>query len=153
MDMRQWKCGVVSALVLGALGGCGDDTHAITDASVINVNCDAHFLIEVPSLATFNEIATQTPTIAADTQTGVSVDLSECTSQRWSVSLALGSAWGLVHPRIDGMCELWLGGETENPMYDGHPTQYCLFARAGGVKVSFGGGGPATLNDTHCVSL
>lgn len=31
--------------------------------------------------------------------------------------------------RVDGCCEVWFGGETEDWNYDGSPTQFCRFSR------------------------
>jgi hypothetical protein len=81
------------------------------------------------------------------------VDLEACDHAQWSGWLPLGSAWVLVHP--DGLaCELWLGGETESPKYDGSPTQYCRLRRAGcKATLTIGNGGPARLVSQGCVEL
>jgi hypothetical protein len=78
------------------------------------------------------------------------IDLARCETGRWFTWLPLGSAWVIVRPSADA-CELWLGGETENPMYDGSATQYCRFLRAGcEAHVAVGQGGPAHLQSGAC---
>lgn len=82
------------------------------------------------------------------------IDLGACTHQRLHWWLPLGSAWFLVHPVSDAYCEVWLGGETENPGYDGAPAQYCLFDRKNTLVLEYQVGGPITLeNMPWCVLL
>jgi len=78
------------------------------------------------------------------------IDVSRCESGRWFTWLPLGSAWVMVRPSADG-CELWLGGETENPMYDGSASQYCRFLRNDcEAHIEVGQGGPAHLQSGAC---
>lgn len=83
----------------------------------------------------------------------LSIDPGTCTEGTWSAWLAFGSAYAGVHRRDDGACEVWLGGETENPMYDGLPTEYCRFPSvcAPVAASTQGGGGPATIGGPYCV--
>jgi hypothetical protein len=62
------------------------------------------------------------------------LDVSTCRQGRFSESLALGSAWVELR-RVNGSCEVWLGGETEDFSYDGSPHQFCRFSRAGDTHV------------------
>ncbi len=83
----------------------------------------------------------------------VTIDLEACDHALWFGWLPFGSAWVLVHPDGD-TCELWLGGETENPMYDGNPRQYCRLRRDGcDATLTIGDGGPARLASGGCVDL
>ena len=78
------------------------------------------------------------------------IDPSNCQDGAWSVALPLGSAYVHVHRRNDG-CEMWLGGETENPLYDGTPTQYCRFPTSClPLTPTHGNGGPAQLYSPYC---
>jgi hypothetical protein len=79
------------------------------------------------------------------------IDLEACAAGRWFGWLPLGSAWVAVRPTGDH-CELWLGGETENPNYDGLATQYCRFRRdhcVASVELQ-AQGGPAHLTSPAC---
>jgi len=99
---------------------------------------------------TFRDVAAGA---AEHTQDGgtFEIDLGDCAYATHRAALPLGSAWVLVHPTGDH-CELWLGGETENPRYDGSPSQYCLFDRHGAVMIALTSGGPPHLEYAWCVS-
>lgn len=78
------------------------------------------------------------------------IDTTNCGTARYSSSLPLGSAWVHVTKEAD-RCLVWLGGETENPAYDGMPTQHCDFplnCESFGVQV--GSGGPAQIDSPFC---
>lgn len=80
-----------------------------------------------------------------------SIDPSACLEGLWMVWLPFGSAYVHVHRRDDGDCELWLGGETEDPSYDGTPTQYCRFpSSCKPVTPEYGSGGPASIDSPFC---
>jgi len=85
------------------------------------------------------------------------IDLEECAHARWFTWLSFGSAWVVASPTADGTaCELWLGGETENPLYDGSPSQFCRFRRdscEATVELAVDEGGPAYLDSAGCTSL
>jgi hypothetical protein len=85
----------------------------------------------------------------------ITVDTAICTPTRAFIWLPLGSAWIAIAPSDDDKkCYVWLGGETENPMYTGGPAQICSFTR-GGCKVIFSppaNGGPATSSNPACTS-
>jgi hypothetical protein len=98
---------------------------------------------------TFTEVAAQAPPLTAP-DSGEAVELDACAYGRWQKPLGLGSAWALVHPTTDDRCEIWLGGETEDPRYDGSPTEYCLFDRHGSIAVTYGDGGPASITSAFC---
>jgi hypothetical protein len=98
---------------------------------------------------TFSEVAAQAPKLSAP-ESGGSIDLGDCAYGTWQKGLGLGSIWGVVHPTTGDLCEIWLGGETENPGYDGSPTEYCLFDRHGSISITYGGGGPATIMSSFC---
>ncbi len=84
------------------------------------------------------------------------VDLHGCNEEYRHVWLPLGSAWALVQPNLD-LCRLWLGGETENPLYQGAPTQFCEFpiqnACVTTVALVAKGGGPVRLEGPGCIVL
>jgi hypothetical protein len=88
-------------------------------------------------------------------QAALALELGDCDYARYRISLGLGSAWFLVHPKSTRYCELWLGGETENPEYQGAPAQYCLFDRSGTLEIDMRrGGGPILLaGQPSCLSL
>ena len=85
-----------------------------------------------------------------DANAGLTIDLEACAPASYFTWLGLGSAWAVVHPDGDH-CEVWLGGETEDPMYGGGPTQYCRFVRDGceaSVGLSYENlGGPAVIDE------
>lgn len=79
------------------------------------------------------------------------VDVDACMQVRWVTWLPFGSAFAVVHPK-DGECEVWLGGETENPRYDGMPVQYCRFPKGcKPVALVAEDGGPITVDSPYCV--
>jgi hypothetical protein len=85
----------------------------------------------------------------------LSVNPLVCESGRVSVALGLGSAFAeVVQAAGTGECEVWLGGETESPEYDGTPTQYCRFPNecAPVVADHLGDSGPASIDSPYCVS-
>ncbi|HUS30537.1 MAG TPA: hypothetical protein VMZ53_18635 [Kofleriaceae bacterium] len=83
----------------------------------------------------------------------ITVDLDACANQRLFAWLPLGSMWILVHRRDGDHCELWLGGETEDPSYNGAASQYCLFYRQGTLDVEVRNGGPARVDEPSCIDL
>ena len=84
----------------------------------------------------------------------LSIDPAVCQEGAWSVWLPLGSAFAHVHPRDDGDCEVWLGGETEAPTYDGAPTQYCRFPPVcEPVALATSAGGPARIDSPYCAGF
>ena len=85
----------------------------------------------------------------------VVVDLSACIQRRWFAALPLGSAWVAVSPNGE-YCDVWVGGETENPIYDGSPTQQCRFRRDVGCELQIeqpAPGGPVVVDSPACVGL
>ena len=89
--------------------------------------------------------------VAEGTRT-IAIDLVACRFERFALYLPLGSEWGLIHPVDDRVCEVWLGGETENPAYDGRPDHYCRFHRCGSFDLELGAGGPVSY-PAGCVAL
>ena len=83
----------------------------------------------------------------------IAIDLDACVNQRLFAWLPFGSMWILVHRRDSDHCELWLGGETENPQYNGSASQYCLFYRRGTLEVGVENGGPAYVDEPSCIDL
>jgi hypothetical protein len=85
------------------------------------------------------------------------IDVGTCEAAHLHKWLPLGSAWVRVEPTPDA-CQLWLGGETENPMYDGSASQYCAFkrecadgaAKTNTIAIPVGSGGPAHLTHSAC---
>ena len=60
----------------------------------------------------------------------------------------------LAEPAEEGGCRVWLGGETENPGYDGLPTQFCYFSRdEAPVPIGVGDGGPAGIDHPDCTAF
>jgi hypothetical protein len=136
-------------LVLVVLAGCGDGSSSCPPEPLV--------AIEAPSEEEWRA-ATEGLT-SYDGPDGdtfeLDIDLGACESGRWFSFLPLGSAW--VQVVASGSdCQIWLGGETENPNYDGRPTQYCLLPRSCGVVTAAEafefGGGPAVIESPFCVS-
>ena len=83
----------------------------------------------------------------------MTVDVEACEPLRVHNALGMGSAWIEVVPNQEsGQCEIWLGGETEYPPYDGTPTMYCSFPAGCGAVVAahWGDGGPASIDSPYC---
>ena len=83
----------------------------------------------------------------------LAVDVEQCAPTRIYNALGFGSAWIEVVPNsASGECEIWLGGETEYPPYDGSPTMYCSFPRscAAVLATHWGDGGPASIDSPYC---
>jgi hypothetical protein len=131
---------------------------AESDAPVGAIECsgdsavDPEQPIEAPPLEEWATVSDALVSVSSDFP--LTIDPGECTEGAYFVWLPLGSAWVDVHQRSDGSCEVWLGGETENPMYDGSPTQYCRFpvACAAISAGASGGGGPAEIASPYCVA-
>ena len=83
----------------------------------------------------------------------IDVDLDACPNQQLFAWLPFGSMWILVHAHDSDHCEVWLGGETEDPRYDGSASQYCLFYRRGTLEVPVRSGGPARVDEPSCIDL
>ena len=67
------------------------------------------------------------------------------------VWLPFRSAWVLAAPLAAGSCQVWLGGETENPSSDGRPTQFCYLGEDElPVPILIGEGGPASIDHPNC---
>lgn len=81
------------------------------------------------------------------------LDVDECEAGTWLTHLPMGSAWVAVEPGEE-TCRVWLGGESENPLDDGGPTQFCEFLRRPrcSVRVKFSNGGPARIESPGCTS-
>lgn len=89
-----------------------------------------------------------------DEESSIEIDLEACRTESISKYLPLGSIWVDVKPLSAFVCELSLGGETENPSYDGHASQKCVFYRLGTVTIDAGDGGPAYIDSSsNCVDL
>ena len=79
------------------------------------------------------------------------IDLEICGYDKWSENLPHGHVWWNIAPSKN-YCNIWLGGETENPEYAGQPTLYCKFKRKGEIKIKHEpDGGPAYINSKQCV--
>jgi hypothetical protein len=83
----------------------------------------------------------------------IAISVESCVPQRVSKYLPLGSMWIDVRPLSLYLCELTLGGETENPQYGGEASQRCVFYRDGSVSIDVPSGGPAYIEDGYCVDL
>ena len=84
----------------------------------------------------------------------ISINVEACKEERVFEYLPFGSMWIDVRPHSQHICELTLGGETENPNYDGSAAQRCLFLRLGRVSVDVRSGGPAYIDDSNnCFDL
>ncbi len=87
-------------------------------------------------------------------ESSIEIDLQQCREESVSMYLPFGSVYVDVKPRSPYLCELTLGGETENPNYDGSASQRCVFVRLGTIDIDVDSGGPAYLeNRSNCVDL
>jgi hypothetical protein len=99
--------------------------------------------------------ATTTASETWGSATGVPPDLTidtwTCEEKRYFAWLPLGSAWVNVQ-RVGAGCAVWLGGETENPMYTGGASQYCEFPSScpATLVVHASQGGPAHVDNAGC---
>ncbi len=53
------------------------------------------------------------------------IDPAECPEGSKRSTYDFGSSWILIRQSGEGFCDVWFGGEEENPNYDGSPHQYC----------------------------
>jgi hypothetical protein len=86
-------------------------------------------------------------------ESSIEINLHTCKMESISKFLPLGSIYIDVKPLSPYLCELTLGGETENPSYDGSAAQRCVFYRFGSVSVDVRSGGPAYIDNSNCVDL
>jgi len=74
-----------------------------------------------------------------------------CEGAYWFTYLDLGSAYVVTAPATDGSCEVWLGGEFENPNYSGLPATFCRFEPGDAIVMLIpADGGPITVDDPAC---
>jgi hypothetical protein len=137
----------LGAVLVAACAGLGCGVSDASDPACFDATP------AVPPLTDYWTAGLMNPPPRRDLHAGsVTIDLESCDPAQWQVSLPLGSAWVLVHPKGNA-CELWLGGETENPRNDA-PTQYCRLRRDGcKATLTIGNGGPARLVSGGCVDL
>lgn len=110
--------------------------------------------VTAPDAAAFSAAQSGATGITVDGEAETLViDLDACRHERLHWWLPLGSAWFLVHPVSGAYCDIWLGGETENPQYDGSPRQYCRFDRQGDLDIQPQQGGPIVLDDMPWCTL
>ena len=86
-------------------------------------------------------------------EASIEINLKACRMESVTKFLPLGSVYVDVNPLSPYLCELTLGGETENPNYDGSAAQQCVFYRLGSISVDVGSGGPAYIDSANCVDL
>lgn len=130
--------------------------RAVVFACVL-VGCGVSGPSDVPTptadeLTAANQAATSVSLEPEEGDT-IAIDLDACANERLFAWLPFGSMWILVHRRDSDHCELWLGGETENPQYSGGASQYCLFYRRGTLEVAVESGGPAYVDEPSCIDL
>jgi hypothetical protein len=133
----------------------------MSDAPLMRVVCDGPAAVVpsvpviAPDLATYLADIANVPSAGANPPTTLTVDPSDCQALLWAISLPLGSAFVHVIANDDGSCALWLGGEEENPEYNGRPLRYCrLPPSCTPVDFVFDDnalGGSASLDSPWCV--
>ncbi len=139
--MRSVRPGIVIA-ALFLTGACVDEVRMPTDVPPVRSS--------LPSDDQFELARSQAVQLEEWAET-ISPSSCEGSAFTW---LDLGSAWLVAASSEDGWCLVWLGGETENPGYDGRPTQFCKFAVVElPVTVLLGQGGPARIDHPNCVDL
>lgn len=136
----------VAAIAAFLLGGCTGEAQEVT-LEVIDLDPAQ---VVVPSNGYFEQVRSRADQLEDWPET---VSLSTCRGYA-SIALPFGSAWVLAEPSEEGSCQVWLGGETEDPTYNGRPTQFCHF---GGneppVPIVIGEGGPAHVDHPNCRDL
>jgi hypothetical protein len=129
------KLGALVALICVAHVGCGKPEDEEPRPS------SSESPLTIPPLPPPPSVAQDWPAV---------VDLRVCRPTHYHRTLEEGVAWLRVDPTEDA-CELWFGGQTNDPTYDGRPTQYCSFARAGKLKLPQPErGGPVWLDHLAC---
>jgi hypothetical protein len=119
---------------------------APVDAAEVRAKCATPTGMPVDHYKTVSSQVTPSETAFPRRKHGLVIDMAACKYARQDESLAMGSIWVLVHPLDDKRCEVWMGGETENPHYDGKPSGYCVFERAGVLEIPLdGAGGPPSV--------
>lgn len=77
----------------------------------------------VPLLTIFEAAEKKAVHVVSDPYT---IDPDGCEGIIWTVGGTDWSAFVVTSATADGYCEIWLGGQTENPDYTGNPFLYCL---------------------------
>jgi hypothetical protein len=144
-------------VALVALGGCmAGDGGSFRPAPTCIGTCPVSGPSPVtpPDSGAYAAASAGATGVDATDEDPLSIDLAACAHERLHMWLPLGSAWFLVHPQSASFCEIWIGGETEDPRYDGAPAQYCVFDRLGTLAVEQRYGGPILMQDMPwCVLL
>lgn len=150
-----WRLPLLAGAVLLA-ASCGGATTSSTVAapsttSIPAATPEAPEITPPPNVADFYEAEGQAEYIRADDDASWTVDPGSCRAAHWFTYLGLGSAFAVTAPADDGSCEVWLGGEMENPNYSGLPAMVCRFeSDHGPVRLEPGDGGPILLDDPAC---
>lgn len=124
--------------------GCvaGNDAPESSDGELVAIAPST-----VPNDAIFRSV--RAAAIEVDGDTRLAVDVKACPHRYVRASHGLGSGYVVSHVR-DAYCEVWLGGEVENPGYDGTPLQYCLLERKGSFDI---GAISPSLDLSSCIRL
>ncbi len=128
-----------------------------SDAAVMRIACDGPGAvlpgvpIVAPDRATYMAAIASVPATSTPPTT-FTVDPYDCSGLLWEVYLPLGSAFALVIPHSDGTCSVWLGGEEEDPEYNGMPRSYCRFdRRCRPMELAANLAGPASIDSPWCI--
>ncbi len=82
---------------------------------------------DVPPLSIFETARTKAVHVVSDPYT---IDPETCEGVIWTAKGSDWSAFAVVAPTADDYCEIWLGGQRDNPDYTGNPFLYCLVPEA-----------------------
>jgi hypothetical protein len=159
MKTRLFLEASVSVFAIGWLAACGSSetqpferTRSEADPAAPIVDCPGESRpasIPDPPKATKGEAWGDGKAIPAN----LVIDVSKCESNRFHAWLALGSSWVQIEPGQDpNKCRVWLGGEMEDPLYDGKAAQYCELSRTCArttIEIAPGGGRNAQGGAPH----
>jgi hypothetical protein len=81
---------------------------------------------DVPPLSVFEAAEDKAVHVVSDPYT---IDPEVCEGVVWTFAGTDWSAFLIAAPTADGFCEIWLGGQTDNPDYTGYPYLYCVLPK------------------------
>ena len=103
-------------------------TSTTTTSSTTTTTLPAKPLIPfptIPPLTVFDSAEDKAVHVVSDPYT---IDPGDCEGIIWTTTGSDWSFFAVVAPTADGYCEVWLGGQVDNPDYTGNPNLYCLLA-------------------------
>ena len=138
-----------------------DDTTGAPDDCMDGGGASPEAAVEVPGLDAWLAVEASVGMVTGKWFADIEhvIDVQVCAPEGVRSWLPYGEAFAFVWPE-DGQCTVWLGGEMEDPDYDGLPTSFCRFPAfcqpVTAVVESWlgeeGEGGPAWIDSPFCVN-